>query len=284
MRDPLVPGLITGGELGCNPNSCQFDTTQCVYCGDGAVNGDETCEANIPIETTCSALGKGTAGVLSCSEDLCQVDVANCTDCGYIFNFDGVKDGDDCPGEWTQGRTTQDAPADTWECGDPGNHPLGPGMGETGVWATQLDGNYRNNESAWLQSPPMDLTNCDGETVGLTIRHWWNFEGFIVNADGGIVQASFDGMNWQTITPVEGALYVDTPLSATYPPVDNTPGFSGNAEEEQMWVESTFDITSYAGATGLYIRFVLGSDDGNFNGGWYVDSVTVLGSGGKKKK
>ena len=69
-------------------------------------------------------------------------------------------------------------------------------------------------------------------------------------------------------------------LDASFPPVEGSEGFSGNDNKnEGMWVESTFDITEYAGET-FYVRFVIGSDDANQRGGWYIDEVEVLGSGG----
>ena len=280
IEDPLVPGVLTGGPLGCNPASCQYITSECVYCGDGELNGNEACELDQAIETSCSELGKGTAGKLACM-DTCQIDTSACTECGYTFDFD---DKEDCPGDWVALRTTGAAPEQTWACGDPGSYVDGPGVGETGVWATALDGPYLANESGFVRSGNMDLSNCGDQTVTLTIRHWFNFQGGPANSDGGIVQvttgdpdALLDG--WETITPTGGALYIDN-IDATHPPVDGNPGFSGNdAANEGMWVESTFDVTPYVGAT-FYVRFLLGSNSGSESGGWYIDEVEVLGSGG----
>ena len=283
LKDPLVPGILTGGTLGCNPASCRYDTSQCVYCGDGELNGNETCELDLPIETDCQELGKGTAGKLACMET-CQIDTAACTECGFTFRFDTPEE---CPGDWVTLRTTGAAPVESWECGDPGPFADGPGVGKTGVWGTNLNGNYQSNESGFVRSGNMDLSNCGGQTVTMTIRHWFQFQGGIGNDDGGIVQITtgdpdslVDG--WITIAPTEGVLYIDSPtLDAAFPPVDGSPGFSGNdaKENEGTWVESTFDITEYAGDT-FYVRFLIGSDGANERGGWYIDEVEVLGSGG----
>jgi len=278
--DPLVPGVLTGGPLGCNPASCRYDTSQCVYCGDGELNGNEACELDQPITTDCAKLGKGTAGKLTCM-DTCQIDTSACTECGYTFTFD---DPMDCEGDWVTLRTTGAASVQTWQCGNTTSYNDGPGVGTTGVWATNLDGPYAIDESGFVRSGNMDLSNCGGQTVSLTIRHWFQFEGGIQNNDGGIVQVTTGDPDqliagWQTIEPTDGVLYLPN-LGATFPPVDGSPGFSGNDNDnEGMWVESTFDITEFAGAT-FYVRFLIGSNGANQRGGWYIDEVEVLGSGG----
>lgn len=276
IRDPLAPGVLTGGTLGCGTASCRFDTTQCTYCGDGEINGNELCELDLPIETSCMELGKGTAGVLTCMKD-CQVDTAACTDCGYMFSFVPAE----CPGEWTTGRTTGMASLSTWECGNPDNYNLGPGPGKTGVWATNLTGPYNASESSFLQSGNLDLTNCDGQGITMTLHHWYNFHGLVINDDGGIVQVSTNGTNWTQIHPSGGSDYpIGDDLTADFAPVDGADGFGGNNPDEQMWVDTEFDLSEYAGEGEFYIRFVMGSDGGTQQGGWYIDNLELLGSGG----
>lgn len=277
IRDPLVPGILTGGVLGCNTASCRFDTSQCVYCGDGQINGNETCELNEPVDNTCKGLGKGTAGKLSCM-DTCQIDTVACTECGYTFTFEG----DECPGEWSTLRTTGEANIETWECGNPGTYSQGPGADKTGMWATNLDGPYETVGSGYVRSGALDLSNCEEQDVTLTIRHWFNFVGGVTNRDGGVVQIAtsepdLEG-SWTTIEPISGVVY-QPGINASFPPVDGNPGFSGLDPMEREWVESGFDITPFVGGD-IYIRFVLGSGTGSPQGGWYIDNVEILGSGG----
>jgi hypothetical protein len=278
VRDPNMPGTpLTGGTLGCNPASCRFDTSMCVYCGDGAVNGEpelEQCEPKVPIITTCEELGKGTAGDLACDAN-CQIDTSACTDCGYEFEF--VAAG--CPWNWTTSKLHMAATGNvSWQCGDPTAYAGGPGVNKTGVWATNLSGPYNASESSLLTSPELDLGACAGEDMTLTIHHWHNFEGGATNADGGIVQVSDDGVNWTTISPVSGDLYSPANLNTSYAPPDGGPGFSGNLDE-QSWGDSTFDVTPYAGGS-MYVRFLFGSDGSTQQGGWYIDRIEILGSGG----
>jgi len=272
VEDPNAPGLLTGGMLDCNPSSCKFDISQCTYCGDGLLNGNEKCEADTPIDVTCEELGKGTAGAVTCGT-ACTIDTSACTLCGYDLDFSN------CAGGWTTGRTTPMAAIPSWACGDPtGDPPYGPPGNITGVWATNLSAYYSANESSFLQSPAFDFTQCAGEQMTMTLRHWYNFES---DADGGIVQVSANGTDWTTLPTTGGSLYGADPISATFPPVDGAMGFHAGApdEESAAVVESEFDLSPYAGETGIYVRFVFGSDNATVAPGWYLDSLSILGSG-----
>jgi hypothetical protein len=279
VSDPLVPGVLTGGTLGCNPASCRFDTSQCVYCGDGEINGNEVCEPKIAIEETCNSLGEGSAGYLVCDE-ACQYSLAGCTDCGQLFEFEAAA----CPDGWFNGETAGGTASNTWACGEAGEYIVGPGVTTTGVWGTNLNGPYADDESGFLASPTIDLTNCVDESVSMTLRHWYNFEGGPGNDDGAIVQASFNGTQWTTIVPVSGSLYIEDPvLDASFLPVDGSAGFSGLGDEG-AWVDSVFDVSAYAGSATFQLRFVLGSDftsqtASQAPAGWYLDRLEVLGSG-----
>ncbi len=271
LDDPEVPGILTGGVLLCSPTSCRYDTTNCFYCGDGTVNGNETCEPGQPLETSCGELGLGL-GEVSCGSD-CQVDTSGCNACGFIFDFD---DGG-CDDDWTTGRTTNAAAQSSWECGASGGFDGGPGFNVSLMWATGLTGAYQGNESSYLASPPLDLAVCNGQDITMTIRHWFRFE---VN-DGGVVQVATanpdDEKSWTTIEPFAGSFYSAT-VAANHPPVAGNPAFSTFDPVEGTWVDAEFDLTDFAGEEEFYVRFVFGSDDTLATGGWYIDDIQILGS------
>lgn len=266
-----VPGHITGGVLLCNASSCRYDTSSCFYCGDGYLNGNETCEDGFDIDTTCAELGLGL-GELSCGSD-CQLDTSDCNGCGFVFDFDS----DDCPGDWDAGRTTNDAAAGSWECGVTNGHDGGPGFGPSRRWATSLTGPYTGNESSYLTSPSLDLGGCTDQTVTLTVNHWFSFG----TGDGGIVQVATENPesegSWTTIEPVAGSFYTAT-VAASHPPVAGNPAFSTIDPQEGQWVDAEFDITDYAGEGEFYLRFVFGSDASDVSGGWYIENVQILGT------
>jgi hypothetical protein len=275
VDDPTLPGPITGGVLGCNPASCRYDTSLCVYCGDGEVNGNELCETGEDVNTTCAQLGAGVAGEVVCGDN-CQIDTSGCTNCAFEFDFES----DVCPLGFSTASLQGGAGASSWACGDPTVYGLGPGAAAPGTFATNLSGPYNANEISALISPEIDTSVCTDPGLVLTVRHWHNFEGGDTNADGGIVQVSEDGVAWTTIAPTDGDLYdMDSFLLATYPPVNGEYGFGGNADENS-WGTSEFDLSAYAGSNSLQVRFVFGSNGSTQQGGWYIDWLTVLGSAG----
>jgi hypothetical protein len=273
VKDPNIPGVITGGELGCNMASCRFDTTLCTYCGDEEVNGTEECEEDEEINTTCEALGKGVAGPLSCNSS-CQIDTSACTDCAFVVDFETAT----CPAGFSTQSLDGAASASTWACGEPSVYALGPGLAAPGTFGTNLTGPYNANEISALVSPEIDMSDCKDAGLVLSLRHWHNFEGGASNADGGIVQASEDGVEWTTIAPNGGDLYGDMPITATYSPVNGVLGFDAT-DGENSWSLSHFDLSDYAGSTTLQLRFVMGSNATTQQGGWYVDYIEILGSG-----
>ncbi|MCR9166195.1 MAG: choice-of-anchor J domain-containing protein [Nannocystaceae bacterium] len=268
---PDVPGTLTGGVLLCSATSCRYDPANCFYCGDGTINGNETCEPGEPLETSCAELGLGL-GEVACGDD-CQVDTRGCNACGFVFDFD---DGG-CDDGWTTGRTTSAAAQSSWECGAAGGFAGGPGFNVSLMWGTDLDGAYQGNESSYLATPALDLAVCGGQDVTMTIRHWFRFE---VN-DGAVVQVATSNPDaegsWTTIEPFAGSFYTAT-VAANHPPVAGNPAFSTFDATEGTWVDAEFDLTEYAGEEEVYVRFVFGSDDTLATGGWYIDDVRILGS------
>lgn len=267
--------VYTGGLIGCNPASCKFDPAMCTRCGDGIINGIEACDGDMPGPLTCAGLGRGTLGEVTCGSD-CKFDTSACTSCGYLFDFSSC-------GDWTVGRTEPSAANPSWECGDPtGDPPYGPPDEFEGAWATRIDGFYSANESSFLRSPPLDFSRCAGETLTMTLTHWFNFESLAVNADGGIVQVSADGETWTTVEPTSGVGYGTLPIVATFPPVDGATGFDGTltADNAASAQTSEFDLSDFAGESGVYVRFVFGSDGSSVTAGWYIDSVNIIGGGG----
>lgn len=95
-------GNYTAGTLACNsPGSCSFNKAACTYCGDGAKNGPEVCDAADLGGQTCA--GQGFAGgTLSCTPT-CAFNTAGCTNCGN----GQVNGGEQCDGNNFNGATCQ---------------------------------------------------------------------------------------------------------------------------------------------------------------------------------
>ncbi|HET6584173.1 MAG TPA: hypothetical protein VFG69_12010 [Nannocystaceae bacterium] len=276
--DPKLPGAITGGILGCNPASCRFDTSMCTYCGDREINGNEACEPDEDIPSTCASLGAGVAGPVVC-DAACQIDTSGCTDCAFNFEFEAGS----CPDGFSAAPLVVGAGASSWACGEPTVYALGPGANFPSSFGTNLSGPYNANEISALTSSVIDTSDaCPDAGLEMTIRHWHNFEGGDpLNGDGGIVQVSDNGVDWTTIAPIDGDPYgSELMIDATYPPVDGVYGFDATADENQV-SNSTFDLSEFVGSDSLQVRFVFGSNASVQLGGWYIDYVHILGTGTK---
>ena len=94
--------------------------------------------------------------------------------------------------------------------------------------------------------------------------------------DGGIVEISLDGSQWDLLLAQTGSYNKHFRIlngygePTTHPFVEGGACFSGEFD----WQESTFSLLDYAGET-VQIRFRFGSDEGTVREGWYIDDVSV---------
>ncbi len=184
---------------------------------------------------------------------------------GAACNVAILVDFSTCPSGFTTGKAHPSSAPSSWACGDAVSGP-----GGTGMWATNLSGGYVDDESSYLESPSISLADCQGKTVSVRVRHWYDIES---GYDGGNIQISTDGgSTWQVAMPT-GHPYDEVSLGATYSPPFGQPGFSG---PDAQWRESFVDLTPYVGSTDVRLRFVFGSDFLITYSGWYIDEVEVL--------
>jgi hypothetical protein len=260
------------GTLACDPSTCFFDTSGCQTCGDGVKGGSEECDDQDFGGATCDSEGAGQYGSLACTAD-CQIDTSGCSDCTAVQTWDFSS----CNQGWTTRRAYASASGSvSWDCGEPTSGP-GTADGHDGQWATDLTGNYNGYESSALESPIIDLSQCNATSIRFVWEHWWAFEGSSSNYDGGILQVSTNGgSTWSYATPDVGGYFMGSLISASYPPVDNEYGYSGApGATEQEWTTSELDLTSYLGQDDVMVRFVLGTDPLTTDYGWYIDWVEV---------
>ncbi len=131
-------------------------------------------------------------------------------------------------------------------------------------------GTYSGSSYGALISPIMTV-NPDCQ---LKFYHWMDAEVHTTATafawDGGLVQMSLNGGEWNQITPVGGYPYriynnTASPFSA------NTYVYSGTFN----WTEAIFELGSVTGTA--QFRFVFGSDGYVGGEGWYIDDVHITG-------
>ncbi|HPS61091.1 MAG TPA: C25 family cysteine peptidase [Candidatus Cloacimonas sp.] len=145
---------------------------------------------------------------------------------------------------------------------------------ENGTYSMKFGGTgsaqYSGSAFGALESPVFNVNpGCE-----LKFYHWMSAENHSTNHsyawDGGFVQMSVNGGNWNQITPVGGYPYKiynnsASPLSA------DTWVYSGSLD----WTEATFELGNISGTA--QFRWVFGSDGYVSGEGWYIDDVHVVG-------
>lgn len=102
----------------------------------------------------------------------------------------------------------------------------------------------------------------------MTFWHNYNTES---GWDGGVVEISTNGgTTWVDLGPKMTINGYNNSVG-TGNPIAGRPAFSGNSNG---WIQTTVDLTSYAGQTALF-RWRMTSDDNTAAVGWYVDDINI---------
>ncbi|MBK8232891.1 MAG: T9SS type A sorting domain-containing protein [Candidatus Eisenbacteria bacterium] len=150
-------------------------------------------------------------------------------------------------------------PSGEWEWGMPVS-PISAYSGGS-CWGTNIDGAYSNNTTSSLVLNGLDLSAY--EVAGLAFRHAILCE---PDYDGGVVEASTDGLTWAVLHPDGG--YDDNNIIST-----GKPGFTGG---DGSWRLAEFDLSPYLEATNLQLRMRFTSDEGVTGFGWYLDDLQIV--------
>jgi len=179
--------------------------------------------------------------------------------------FDDMEDG---PGGWSS-YPVDDGFIDQWHRTTYRNDTPG------GAWSWKFGGingtNYGILADGALESQAVTLHSHSW----LRFRHWIaaeisaTYSGYCY--DGGIVELSLDGENWQQITPLGGYPYRIRNADGSCALPAGTPAYSGAI----AWEEAVFEIAGLSGQGRFRFRFA--SDDANNREGWYIDEVEFFG-------
>jgi hypothetical protein len=173
-----------------------------------------------------------------------QVDAEACNAPGYHLNCYYFQDFEADDGGFTTSGTNS-----SWAWGAPTS---GPGAAHSGsnVWATNLAGNYNNDEDSYLESPDIDLSGLAGQTILLS---WWQWLRTESRYDFASVEVSKDGgSTWTTVWgPTSG----------------------GTAQWEKITVllDPSYAVSNFR------VRFHLVADSSITYPGWYVDDLCIVG-------
>lgn len=232
-----------------------------------STSGSDTSSSSIDVTTgtTQAATDTSAGDTTGTAHDASGATGEVLAGCFHAWSFDAC----DGPEAWTADKADPAAPnGPSWACGDP-PEPQALGGAHTGVWATNLDGEYGEDESSALTSPAFSLADCAGATVYLSFAHLYEFG----VGDGGVVQISSDGArSWTTLDPIWHG-YCAGGLDTPWVPPGAGPGFCDG--DDELWQHSLVALDAYAGQDELRIRFVFGSDGIIEQLGWYIDAVAT---------
>lgn len=156
---------------------------------------------------------------------------------------------------------------DQWHLSTQRNHT------PDGAWSWKFgdtgSGDYANLSDGALVTAPIEIA----ETTVLTFWHWIDAEASATHPgrcyDGGLVELSLDGGEWEQITPEGGYPYTIRAGSIPGPFPEGTPVFSGSHD----WTAETFMLASAGGSAQFRFRF--GTDGADTREGWFIDDVEV---------
>ena len=163
----------------------------------------------------------------------------------------------------------------TWALGAPTASVINSAASGANAWATNLSGNYNNDENSFVQSPEFDLSGLAAPSIQFSI--WWNAE---FSWDGMVLQSSIDaGSTWQNV----GAFgdpnnwYTDNTINGN--PGGQQEGWSGRTSSSNGsngWVIARHALAGLAGQSSVFLRFAFGSDGSVQDNGFAFDSISVF--------
>lgn len=162
-------------------------------------------------------------------------------------------------------------------------------------WGTNLDGNYIQCQRAYLVSAPIDLSDCqlEGQDLQLLFDHnydfWTGAFGGTTWFDGGLVEISSDGTNWQSAgLSYPGTIDINPQMTSSYSCVSNNDfyvdGKAGFVGSSAGWVSANINVPAAMASVTFQVRFVYGAgvssqttdQTQSMQGtrpGWFVDNL-----------
>lgn len=160
------------------------------------------------------------------------------------------------PPIWSEGFEADDggftvvpvAGTPSWAWGAPTSGP-GSARGGAKAWATNLSGNYNDDEQSYLVSPAIDLSAAQGQSLVLS---WWQYLRTESGYDFASVEVSKDdGATWARVYgTVSGSI--------------NT-----------SWAKKEVELDSSHAVSGFRVRFRFAADYSVTFPGWYLDDLAI---------
>lgn len=163
----------------------------------------------------------------------------------------------------------------------------------TECFGTNLDGNYIQCQRAYLVSPTIDLSACALEARDISLHfehnyHFWTGNQSGPKFDGGLVEISADGTNWQSATLLYPGTIDINPNIGGFACIENdqfyVSGKDGYVGDSGGWVSESFEIPLSLQSVTFQVRFVYASGVSSATSsqeesmlgteaGWFIDNL-----------
>jgi hypothetical protein len=174
-------------------------------------------------------------------------------------------------GGWVSGGSNS-----TWAIGTPAGSVINSAANGFNAYATNLTGQYNNNEESWVQGPCFDFSTLNQPQIKMNV--WWNSE---FSWDGAVLQSSIDGgATWQKV----GAFgdpnnwYTDNSINGLQNNLEPSgEGWSGRAGSGSAgWLLAEHDLSGLANQAAVILRVAFGSDGSVQDEGFAFDDILIL--------
>jgi hypothetical protein len=174
----------------------------------------------------------------------------------YHANFDTTNNG------WYSDATI-------WQHGTPNASIINSAWSGTGVWATELNGNYPNSANTYLYTPAFNFSTAQfPDTFKISFYHWMAVAD---QNDYGMVQYSLDGgITWLFL-----GFYGD-PFGVNWHNAQSG-GVHFFNHQNSGWMFSSYKLNppTFIGQSDVRFRFRFNSNGANTSNGWAIDDFKV---------
>jgi len=154
----------------------------------------------------------------------------------------------------------------TWEYGIPTGTIIDSAYSGEYCWATNLAGNYPNNDSSWIESPCMDFSNVEKPIFEVMVKSRSELQ-----KDGLTLTYSIDeGLTWEAVPKVEP---YDWNWYSQNIEALGTQGW--DSVKTDWWMARQTLPAEVAGVNPVKFRFVFASNDSIPNEGFAIDDIRI---------
>lgn len=149
------------------------------------------------------------------------------------------------------------------------------------IWDRQDAIAYSGGEAWFVENAPSENDQIlrllapyqvTGTQPVLRFFHWYDIEYIF---DGGLVEISTDGNNWEQIGDLMFRNGYERPLDFQTLALPGLNVFSGNTNEDFEFIDTYVDLSPYLGQE-IFIRFRFASDEWDGEFGWIVDDIEIM--------